>query len=201
MIHQVKIYFLKKRLELLLFVAMTAIFTTLILVFVALLQIQKQSMRNEHVLKGLSCILLILPENRTQAKVQDCIKLNDDNGGDFLFKTLSNPRDADVTIDNVKDKTLMVVPIKGEKGEKGDAGAAGPQGLPGVSIRGDKGETVVIEGIDGVDGLPGEPGAPGREVEFQYNEAKQRIEWRYVGDRGWQVLVEQCVFDNTCEAP
>lgn len=196
MIHKLKVYLLSRRNTILLFVGMTTIITTLVLVFASLVHLHNQSKQNERILKGLSCILLILPENRTQEKVSECIKVNDRAGESFLFETLDDPKKVDVSAEPVNDdKSLFIVPIKGDKGDKGDT-VVGPQGPPGVSIKGDKGDAVVIHGEDGA---PGEPGPPGREVEFRYNEAKQRIEWRYVGDGGWQVLIDQCVLTNTCE--
>lgn len=196
MIHRVKLYLLQKRNDILLFVGMTSILTTLVLVFASLVLLHKQSSRNEQILKGLSCILLIMPQDRTQEKVSNCIKLNNPNDSEFLFKTLEAPQQADVSVEPVEDKTLFLVPIKGDKG---DPGERGPAGQPGASIKGDKGDTVTIQGLDGKDGAQGEPGASGREVEFMYNDDKKRIEWHYVGDDGWQILVDQCKLTDTCE--
>lgn len=198
MIHQARLYLLRRRNDIILFVGMTTMITTLILVFSALVLLHRQSNNNERILKGLSCILLILPENRTQAKVQSCIRVNNAGNTEFLFKTLEDPKKTAVTAIPAEDnKTLLLVPVKGDKGSKGDAGAQGP---PGVGIKGDKGDSVTIKGQDGVNGAQGEPGASGREVEFQYNATDKRIEWRYVGDEGWQVLIDQCVLTDTCGA-
>lgn len=207
MIHKIHLYFLKKWLDFMLFIGMTALITTLILVFASLVQIHRQSARNEQILKGLSCILLILPEQRTQEKVSNCIKFNGSGESNFMFKTI---QDSTKETDKISalpignNKTLYVVPVKGDQGpqgEQGPKGDTGQQGQPGVSIKGDKGDTVTIQGLDGKDGAQGEPGSSGREVEFQYNEAAKRIEWRYVGDDGWQILINQCQLLGTCEAP
>lgn len=48
----------------------------MLLAFMSLLRLQRQAERNEQTLKGLSCILLILPEERTKLGIEDCIDRN-----------------------------------------------------------------------------------------------------------------------------
>lgn len=92
-------------------------------------------------------------------------------------------------------------------------GLPGPQGIPGVGYPGKDGRSIVgppgpagqigsqglagepgapgKDGQDGKDGRDGEDGQPGRELEFRTNPDTCDVEYRYVGQRGWTVLVEQ----------
>jgi len=93
---------------------------------------------------------------------------------------------------------VIIATLKGEKGDKGDSGKNGTDGKDGTNSTSTK-ETIVKEVP--LKGEQGEAGAAGRETEFRYNETKQRIEWRYIGDSGWQILVKKCTLLADCVAP
>lgn len=85
--------------------------------------------------------------------------------------------------------------LRGPQGPQGAQGIMGLQGIPGIQgITGLSGESIVgPAGKDGADGAPGANGAQGEQgpmgprTERYCNEAERRIEWRNVGDEGWQV--------------
>lgn len=78
-------------------------------------------------------------------------------------------------------------PQNGVNGLNGQS-IVGAQGVPGSSMQGPPGPV----------GPQGEPGVPGRQIELRYNIVKQETEWRYTGDLGWQVLVQNCQVLETC---
>lgn len=84
---------------------------------------------------------------------------------------------------------------QGKQGEVGLQGEPGPQGVQG--IQGPVGETGDT-GPQGEQGAQGDPGVAGREIELRHNDKKDRVEWRYVGDEGWQVLMRDCELINFC---
>lgn len=100
----------------------------------------------------------------------------------------------------------------GPRGEQGES-IVGPQGPPGASIVGERGPvgeagadgaTVITEKETvlektGEQGPQGNPGPAGREVELQRNAATGDLEWRYVGDELWQLLLEGCELTGVCE--
>lgn len=206
MTHKLKIYFLQHRISVLMFVAMTTIIATLALVFAALIQINRQSEYNQQILKGLSCILLILPEERTEDKVRDCIKVNSIDESNFLFKTLDNVNQAPIMLEKKDGKTVYVLPVKGDKG---DTGAKGDTGDAGASIKGDKGDTVIgaagsscgVQQVDNgasvtctdgttatiVNGTNGETILP----RLRCNVEKNRWEIRYSEEDNWTILDNQ----------
>lgn len=79
--------------------------------------------------------------------------------------------------------------LQGIQGEQGLQGTVGPAGQP--SVQGSQGEI-------GPQGPQGDPGAPAVPLEIRYNDIKQQIEWRYVGDFLWTTLVQACQLTNTC---
>ena len=65
----------------------------MILVLASLIHLHRQAVRNEEILKGLSCILLILPENRSVMNVGDCVEKNTEKTNpSFEFKPPSNDK-------------------------------------------------------------------------------------------------------------
>lgn len=89
------------------------------------------------------------------------------------------------------------------KPQNGQDGSSGVQGNPG--IQGSNGSQGVqgSQGTSGNDGAPGASGqdavgTPGREAEFQSNPLTGNLEWRYVGDDSWQLLIEKCAITNIC---
>lgn len=68
------------------------------------------------------------------------------------------------------------------------AAVIGPKGDSGASIQGTKGEA----------GEKGDPGPAGREIELQTNNLTGDIEWRYIGDDLWTVLMKNCKIKGEC---
>lgn len=195
--HKFKLFMLRAQTTV--FLAIMTIFSVaaFILLVTILSKMYDQSRRNEQTLKSLSCILLILPENRNKDNIAKCVELNTGrstlNSG-FLFEALPQSTQQQLT----EEPNFMAL-LKGEKGDMGArgrdgnsiTGPQGPVGQTGESVQGPPGET----------GPQGEPGAAGREVEFRYNNKKARIEWRYVGDTFWTVLINACELIKNCEIP
>lgn len=191
--HKIRLYIAEYWPGFAMFLGSTALFTILFVGIVTLLEINRQADHNEQVLKGISCILLILPEDRTVEKVQTCIDSNSTNEDrKFIFTAIT----TDPVVHMLQDEDGDILELlKGDPGPKGDKGEDGSNGKDGTDGKdGNNG----VNGRDG-EGVQGEPGPPGREVEFQYNETKNRIEWRYVGDSRWQVLVDGCKLVKSCE--
>lgn len=86
--------------------------------------------------------------------------------------------------------------LQGIQGAEGLQGALGPVGQPGV--QGSTGATGAV-GPEGPIGPQGEPGAPAQQIEIRYNADKSQIEWRYVGEFYWQLLVQACQLTDTCQ--
>ena len=82
--------------------------------------------------------------------------------------------------------------IQGTQGLYGEQGAQGTQGIQG--IQGDPG----APGEQGTQGEPGEPGQSGREIELRTNPNSLNIEWRYVGDSNWHILISLCQIQGGC---
>lgn len=82
--------------------------------------------------------------------------------------------------------------ISGEKGAKGDAGVKGDTGATGAT--GAVGEP----GIQGDQGIQGEPAAPARETELRTNPLNNNLEWKYVDDTSWHLLIKQCQITDSC---
>lgn len=86
----------------------------------------------------------------------------------------------------------------------------GSDGKDGESIRGADGKDAVVD-YDKVRSLiqeevfklpipsQGDIGVAGREVEFQTNPKTNNLEWRYIGDDSWQILMRNCQITNTCQ--
>lgn len=63
------------------------------------------------------------------------------------------------------------------------------------------------DGVNGQDGKPGNDGANGqdgvgvggREVEMQANPLSGNLEWRYIGDDSWQLLIKKCQITDSCD--
>lgn len=103
-------------------------------------------------------------------------------------------------IDSIIEKKVkpLPLPINGVNGADGLPGASiiGPPGPAGTTVVGPKGES----GAKGEDGQAGQDaiGEPGREVEMRSNPLNGDIEWRYVGDDSWQLLMKKCELSGTC---
>jgi hypothetical protein len=103
-IHRARLYYLKNRYTILLtgmaFILLTSLFLQILLLQKSLYQ----SKDNENTLKGISCILLIQPQDRTQEKINKCIDRNSGakpEGQGFKF----NPPDLDSETDKESQKT------------------------------------------------------------------------------------------------
>lgn len=197
-IHSLRVFFLEQRNNIIFFFAATLGIATFIIVIIALSQIYEQSKQNERLLKSLSCILLIVPEDRTAEKIQDCIRINageDAMQHEFIFKTLTENKTVKSDDDFIK---LVKEELRGDQGFRGSDGIDGTDGADGQD-----GETAIskittIKEQMPIKGDKGDIGQAGREVEFQYNTLKDRLEWRYIGDPFWTVLVDACELTNTC---
>lgn len=77
----------------------------------------------------------------------------------------------------------------GQNGNNGQDGPPGPQGLTGLT-----GET-------GLQGIQGAAGVDGRQIELRSNDTDKTIEWHYIGDTSWQVLVRYCDLTSSCLNP
>lgn len=75
-LHQIKLYFIQRRASIIFFIMALGMFTTLIVGSYLLVQTRKAQIQNQQILKGLSCILLIKPEDRTEEKIVNCIENN-----------------------------------------------------------------------------------------------------------------------------
>lgn len=74
----------------------------------------------------------------------------------------------------------------------------GTPGIPGIP--GQNG----INGVPGTGGVPGKDGTngiDGRTPEVRSNPMTGDIEWHYVGDRLWTILVPKCSLIINCESP
>ena len=203
-LHKMKLLFLRNRFDLISLTVATSLLVILILQAFILTATYKQSKDNERILKGLSCILLIKPDDRTTTNIAECVKINHGNSSDykFMFETLKESS-VKTQIENEPNLISLLKGQKGDTGKKGDVGATGTSGQGTSGQNGSQG----VRGLDGQQGVAGEkgeqgsmgePGVPGKEVEFRYNVSKNRIEWRYVGDDTWQILVKNCQLTNTC---
>lgn len=157
--------------------------------------IKNNQEQTNNLLKGLSCILLILPEDRTELKVRQCIEVNADGkpiNYEFFFKQLEENQ-------TMRTDPDFIELVKSElKGERGATGATGESGQDGVDGKDSVSTVKIVEAVKPLEGIKGDMGEAGREVEFQYNTLKSRIEWRYIGDTFWTSLVDACELTNTC---
>lgn len=99
MLHKARLFYLRNRITLgftiLSFVMLTMLFMQIMLVSATL----KQSQRNEEILKGLSCILLIMPEDRNVSNVKECVIRNRSVGdGEFDFTPASYATPSDMPV-------------------------------------------------------------------------------------------------------
>lgn len=196
-LHKLKLYFIAHKASIIFFTMALGMFTTLFVGMYLLVatqaqgaEIRKNQEQNQQILKGLSCILLILPENRTQQKIENCIEINAEQPSnyDFYFKALeksSSFKDTNPDFISLLRKELKI--------KNGTDGVNGVDGKNAVSTTTKIKEQVPLKGIKG------DTGAAGREVELQYNSLKQRLEWRYTGEDIWTVLVNACELTNTCQ--
>lgn len=196
-VHQIYLAWLRNRSNILLLIGTTAFLTVIILQGVMLANIYQQSKRNEEILKGLSCILLIQPADRNKDNVTACVRNNETGISNFLF---SSPDEMNL-IKTLESESVIVAPVRGvagapgKNGKDGRDGTNGANGSNGVSTVSTFATETIIKEVP----LQGEPGQPGKSTELRYNTAKSRIEWRYVGDDGWQILVDKCTLINSCE--
>lgn len=202
-LHRLKLYFISRKNSIIFFLTVLGMFTALFVGIYLLIatqahsiEIRKNQEQNRQLLKGLSCILLILPEDRSQDKIRECIEINSDSehiNYEFFFESLEKSQtikeDPDF-IDLIKEELRGDQGFRGSDGVDGMNGVDGKDGKDSVSVK-----TVIKEQVP----VKGDIGQAGREVEFQYNNLKQRIEWRYVGESFWQVLVDACELTNTCQ--
>lgn len=117
---------------------------------------------------------------------------------------LVSSRPKDLEVHNYVGKSAYQVAIdngfKGSEVQWLETLRAEPvQGPKGDSIKGDKGDNAVsthtekiIEQQTVVEKQVPVNGQDGREIELRSNPDTKDLEWRYVGTRGWNVLLEYC---------
>lgn len=165
--HNLRLFVLRNRFNILTSILAAAVASIIILQFVILIYIANS-------LRGLTCVLLILPEVRTVDSVSQCI---DDNGGrNFNFSA-----------------PAMLEPVKSEKGEKGDPGYTPVKGVD--YFDGANG----TNGADGKDGQNGKDGKDGADGEPALPPPQLIIECiagffmsRYEGETDWKIIGEGC---------
>jgi outer membrane biosynthesis protein TonB len=119
--HKARLYYLKNRYTILLTFVAFILLTTLFLQVILLRQALHQSEDNEDTLKGISCILLIKPDERTQEKINACIDANsgtkpEDQG----FKFNPNKPDGDDDPEETKpivnnNEVVLPAPLPSEQ--------------------------------------------------------------------------------------
>lgn len=196
-IHNLRVFFLRQRNNIIFFIITILTIATFIILVIALSQIYEQSKQNQRLLKSLSCILLVLPEDRTPEKIENCVKINtgkDTANYEFIFETLEDSKVMRSDTDFIE---LLKDELRGEKGDTGATGLAGRNGVDGTDGQDGKSavSTIIKEHIP-IKGEQGDVGESGREVEFRHN--NDRIEWRYVGEDFWSVLVNDCELLDNC---
>lgn len=106
--HKFKIWALTNRNNFIFYIACVAMLSTFIVNIITLQQILAQSQRNEQLLKGHACILLIAPEERTQTNVEKCIEKNaPDPDEPFQF----NSFDAPIQENNSSKLITVSIPV------------------------------------------------------------------------------------------
>lgn len=203
-LHKFRLYFTKRKNNIIFFVAALSVFTTLFVGMYLLVSTQAQSTeirktqdQNRQLLKGLSCILLILPEERNQQKIEDCIRINTDEEAinyEFFFKALE--QNESISKESPDFFALLKRELTGLRGYPGSDGQDGADGEDGRDGKNSTSLRTVIKKEVPLKGEQGDPGTPGREVEFRHHNS--RIEWRYVGEDIWTVLVKDCELLGNC---
>lgn len=96
-LHKIRIYFIQRRANIIFFLMALGMFTTLIVGTYLLIETRKTQLQNQQILKGLSCVLLIKPEERTAAKITNCIENNTQKNEDrgFEFNTNNTKKESD----------------------------------------------------------------------------------------------------------
>lgn len=96
------------------------------------------------------------------------------------------------------------VSAAGSDGSDGKGGQDGTSGKSAYQTWLDQGNVgteqdflLALKGAPGQDAI----GAPGREIELQSNPLNGNLEWRYIGDDSWQLLLNKCKITDTCPAP
>lgn len=191
-LHRTRVWLLKNRNNIVFYIGSVTILSTLLVSLFTLSEIYKQAERNEQILKGLSCILLIPPEERTKEKIVICINKNVKSGNSFIFKTLLVDKNNDSPI-------IKIATIKGDRGLRGFNGSDGKNGQVGPKgDTGASGKTIITQGQKGDTGDQGDQGEPGREIEIRTNPLNGNKEWRYSGTISWQILIKKCEINSTC---
>lgn len=103
-----------------------------------------------------------------------------------------------------KEIAALPKPIDGKDGASGTNGQNGSNGQ-NASVDYDKVRSIVQDevakiptpkdGNNGADGI----GSPGREIELQTNILNGNLEWRYIGDDSWQLLMKRCAMLGNCD--
>lgn len=85
--HQIRLFFFKNGMLVLACSIMFFLITILALVAILVHATLKQTEQNEDLSRGISCILLIPPDERTKQNVSDCVEGNTKTKSNFEFKT------------------------------------------------------------------------------------------------------------------
>lgn len=160
-IHNVRLWFLRNRNDIFSVVGFTCLLTILILQVIITATIYRQSIRNEEILKGLSCILLIPPPDRNKQNVQYCV---DNNGGDTQHQDNRFDFTEPETPTSNRQSSIVVPPATKEK----------PKTTAGTNaVKAPK----VVEAP-----LPVEPPV---QIESQINPTTAKVELRVIGTSLW----------------
>lgn len=85
--HQIRLFFFKNGMLVLACSIMFFLITILALVAILVHATLKQTEQNEDLSRGISCILLIPPDERTKQNVSDCVEGNTKTKSNFEFKS------------------------------------------------------------------------------------------------------------------
>lgn len=168
--HKFRLSILRNRFFIIFTLGAFVFLTFMLIMIMTLFAVQKQSERNEEILKSLSCILLILPEDRNEQKVVACV-----NGNSYIPDFNFKHGDEQSVKPIEEDTKQYVLPVKGDKGELGEQGKDGEPGKDGV------------DGNNGIDGQNGTDGENGRTPEFMQLPDGTLL-YRYIGDTEWEII-------------
>lgn len=87
MMHELKLRILRNKMSILTWIGFFLLTSVLVLQVILIREIVKQTQKNEEILQGLSCVLLIEPKDRTKQNVGECVEGNAPKRPSFQFKT------------------------------------------------------------------------------------------------------------------
>lgn len=188
--HNLQLSWLRNRWNILAFIAIVILVISLIVGLVALEKVEQTSQENEDSLKGITCILLIVPENRNPDNVTECIRINSGEGTNFQLP-LESVEVMTIEGERGQDGYTPVKGIDYFDGINGTNGANGKDGKDAPSAY----ELWLSEGNTGslsefLASLEGEPGQPGKQLIIQC--IGGFFMSQYEGDLEWQIIGTGC---------